>query len=454
MQNVLILYDGIFISLDQMDNVYHKSAIVVEGNRIKEIGEMNTILKKYKECKQKINCHGKAVFPGFINSHIHCAQSIVRGVAEDLGRAPSYTNLVPQGDDLSDEESYIFSLLGAAGALRFGSTLISDNYAHSMANAKAFEEIGIRAIVSERVHDAKFSGLAHGRYEMDSQLGEVLLQKNMDLFEKYKDAESTITCCLGPHAPDTCSKELLLKISREAEKYQVPITTHLAQSKMELNKVLETYGYSSTQLLLNCGLLNERLLAAHCVFLEEEDMFLLGKNKVQIVHIPEGNAKAGVIAPIKKMQGLGLNVTIGTDNGAANMIENMRMALVSGRILDQSVTTPNPLDILKMVTSNGAEAFGKAEDLGSIEVGKKADLVVVNLDAYHMTPCTNVIGNLIHLGLGSDVETVIVDGKVVVKDGKVLAIDEKEVMKEARRIATLKWEKSNKNLDKKYMYMF
>lgn len=413
---MLILYGGIFISMDQEEHVYHNSALVIDQNRIVEIGDKDTILPKYPSCDEKIDCHGKAVFPGFINAHIHTAQTIVRGVAEDLGRAPSYTKLVPQGDDLTDEESYVFSLLGAAGAMRFGSTFISDNYAHSSAAAKAFEQIGIRAMVSERVHDVDFHGLGEGTYTVIPRLGEELLEKNLALFETYGGGEGLVTCCFGPHAPDTCSPELLKKIAELNETYRVPVTTHLAQSKMELQRVKEAHGCSPAELLNACGLFDEHLLAAHCVYLDETGKAMAARDGVHIVHIPEGNVKAGSIAPIRELQERGVNVVIGTDNGA--------------------------------------KAFHREAELGSIEPGKLADLVIINLDSLHMTPCTNVLGNLIHLGQGSDVETVIVNGTITMRDGTILGIDEEEVKKDARRIAYYKWQEANPLLDKTYTYLF
>ncbi len=452
---MLILYDGIFVTMDEERHIYQNAAIVIEKNRMIEIGGAEEILENYKnhDCS-RISCKGKAVFPGFVNTHIHTAQSIVRGVAEDLGRAPSYTPTVPQGDDLSDEESYVFSLLGAATALRFGSTTISDNYAHAMINAKAFETLGVRAVVSERVHDMIFSRLAEGCYERDVSLGEALLEKNVQLLEKYSNPKGRITACLGPHAPDTCSRELLLKVSKLSEKYRVPITTHLAQSAMEITRVKDVYGISSTKLLEECGLVNEYLMGAHGVFLQDEEIEILSKNHGQIVHIPEGNAKAGSIARIQYMKEQGLNISIGTDNGAANMIENMRMALVAGRILNHCVTDPSPEEILQMSTIQGAKALHKDSEIGSIEVGKLADLVVIDYDRLHLTPCINVVGNLVHLGLGNDVDMVIVDGEIVVRDGKVLNINEKELMRDARRIAELKWLHSSPGLNQKYTYVF
>lgn len=452
---MIILYDGMIITMDAEKHCYQKKAIVIDQNKIIGIEDQETIFEKYKANDVKwVDCKGKVIYPGFVNTHIHTAQSIVRGVAEDMGRAPSYTSSVPQGDDLTDSESYVFSMLGAMGALKFGSTIISDNYAHAAANAKAFDELGIRAIVSERVHDMIFYGLADGKYEKDDELGQELLDKNLELLETYRDPEGRIKACLGPHAPDTCSKELLIKIGEYAEKYHVPITTHLDQSRMEKARVLSEYGVSSAELMKSCGLLNDRLLAAHGVFLAEDEMELLREAGVHLVHIPEGNAKAGAIARIADMQEMGINVVIGTDNGAANMIENMRMALVSGRILKGCITKPAPIDILRMATGNGAKALMMADKIGSIEVGKYADLVIVDYDKPHMTPCTNAIGNLIHLGLGNDVDTVIVNGEIVVEKGIVLRVDEKEIMRDARRIAQLKWSKSNPDLDKKYMYIF
>ncbi len=452
---MLILYNGMIVTMDENRRILKDSAIVIKGNRIEEIGNKKDILEKYKNSGAGMkDCMGKVIYPGFVNTHIHTAQSIVRGMAEDMGRAPSYTPSVPQGDDLTDDESYVFSLLGAATALRFGSTIISDNYANAKVNAKAFEALGVRAVVSERVHDMVFHRLSEGIYEKDEKLGNELFDKNIELLEKYNDKSGLITAALGPHAPDTCSREMLLRIAAAAQKYDVPITTHLAQSRMELKRVEDTYGISSTELMRECGLINDRLLAAHGVFLTDENMDILKKHNANVVHIPEGNAKAGAIAAIKKMKDKGINVAIGTDNGAGNMIENMRMALVAGRIYNSKVTDPLPQELLEMATINGAKALHMDKQIGSLEEGKLADMILVDYDRLHMTPCMNVIGNLVHLGLGNDIETVIVDGKIVVENGHVLNIDEKEVMRDARRIAQLKWSNASPDFDREKMYIF
>lgn len=447
-----IMQGGKIVSCNEKQEIWDDKSILISNGKIKKIDSFDQLIKIAPE-STVIDCHGLVIYPGFVNTHIHCAQSIVRGMAEDLGRAPSYTSSVPQGDDLTDEESYVFSMLGAATALRFGSTTISDNYANAMINAKAFENLGIRAIVSERVHDMEFSYLAENKYIKNEKLGNELLEKNIFLLEKYSNVNGRITACLGPHAVDTCSEELLKKISDLYTKFQVPITTHLAQSRQELERVQSEYGMNSTQVLRDCGLANDSLLAAHGVFLSESEVSILADSHANMIHIPEGNGKAGSIAAVETFVQKGINVAIATDNGSANMIENMRIALILGRIRHGSVEWPKPEMLLPMVTLQAAKAVHMEHSLGSIEEGKSADLILISYDSLHMTPCMNVYGNLVHLGMGSDIKAVMVDGELVVKEGHITTIDESELIKDARRIARYKWYGVDASINEKKIVM-
>lgn len=452
---VTVLDGGVIVTMSAQRDILHDCALVIKGNYIETIGPSAAIRSTYRDRAEFIDCRGKVLFPGLINTHIHAAQSMVRGVAEDMGRAPSYTRSVPQGDDLSAEESYVMSMLGAATAMKAGSTLISDNYAQAMSNAAAFDELGIRAIVSERVHDVDFYGLPTGIYRVDEKLGEELLNKNIALIEKWQDnPEGRITACLGPHAPDTCSVDLLKRMAVLADRYDLPVTTHLAQSKQELQRIADVYQTSPANYLKTCGLLNRRLLAAHCVFIEDEDIALLAANNVNVIHIPVGNAKAGSIARTRDMQQRGINVAIGTDNGSGNMIENMRLALIAGRILGKSVTAQQPDTVLEMATVNGAAAIGMADQLGSLEAGKKADIVIMDYNQLHLTPCMNIIGNLVHLATGSDVHTLFIDGRPVLQDYRLTTIDEEQLKSEARAVALRRWEAVNHECKKKNMFIF
>jgi 5-methylthioadenosine/S-adenosylhomocysteine deaminase len=453
--NITVLDGGVIVTMSAERDILHDCALVIKGRNIEKIGPSAVMCKTYQGQAEFIDCRGKVLFPGFINTHIHSAQSMVRGVAEDMGRAPSYTRSVPQGDDLSAEESYVMSMLGAATAMKFGSTLISDNYAQAMSNAAAFDKLGIRAVVSERVHDVDFYGLPKGIYAVDKKLGDELLDKNIALIEKWRDnSEGRITACLGPHAPDTCSVDLLKRMAALADQYDLPVTIHLAQSKQELQRISAGYHTSPANYLKDCGLLNRRLMAAHCVFIEDDDISLLADNRVNVVHIPVGNAKAGSIARICDMEKKGINVAIGTDNGSGNMIENIRMALIAGRILGQSVKAQNPDTILEMATVNGADAVGMSDQIGSLEAGKKADIVIMDYNRLHLTPCMNIVGNLVHLATGNDVHTLFVDGKPVLKNYRLTTIDEEQLKSEARAIALCRWEAVNHECKKKNIFIF
>lgn len=452
----LILTGGLIVTMDKDRRGLKNSAVVVEGNRIKEIGDAKEMLKKYGENSTVVDCEGKAIFPGFINIHTHQTLSIIRGVAEDMGTAPAYTKSVPQGPFLGKEDCYVMAMLGAVEAMRFGSTLIADMYTYSHQNAEVFGKVGLRAMVCEMTHDMDFFGLPTSDYHVDKALGEELLQSNIDLIEKYNGSyNGRILCDFGPHAPDTCSKEFIMRIGDLSRKYNIGMSTHLAQSPREVRRIKEISGLSPTKYMEECGIFDSKFtVCAHGIFCDDDDIEILAKHKnVSIAHAAEGNAKGGMVAPISKMRKKGVNVGIATDNGAANMIETMRIALCSGKVLTNTYNDPVAMDVLEMATINGAKALGLENELGSIEVGKKADFVVVDYNKPHMVPCVDAVGTLVHTGLGSDVDTVIVDGEIVVQGGKVLTVDVDQLLKDAQSVAKRKWLEVNPGMNKTYMLM-
>jgi len=436
----MILNCSKIITMNENKEIIEDGAIVIEDDKIIDIGKQNIINKKFNGFHKKIDCKESVAFPGFINTHTHTALCLVRGMAEELGKAPAYTPYLPQSTDLSESEIYILSLLGAVENLMFGSTLIVDNYIHSMSSVKAFADLGIRAIVSERVHDARFSALPEKKYIFDTKFGLNLLDKNIELIEKWNNKrDGRIKCFFGPHAPDTCSIHLLNKIREKSEEFKVGVTIHLSQSENEVKYIKENHNISPVEYLAKTDILSKDLLAAHCIYVDKKDIKILAENDVNICHIPEGNAKGGMMAPVPKMIKKNVNITLGTDNMQGDIVETMRFAICVSRILNNSASLPNSYDILKMATRNPAVALGVEDELGSIEVGKKADLVLFDFDKPHLTPCINPIGNLIHTGSGSDVDKVIIDGKIVVENGEVQTLDVKQLIKEANEVAQKRW---------------
>lgn len=441
-----ILKSALIITMDEERRILNGASLVMENDRICYIGPDEGVKNA---ADVVVDCKGKVLLPGFVNTHTHQILSIIRGVAEDMGTAPAYTHCVPQGYQLSQEESHVMALLGAAEALRFGSTYLVDMYTNCFASARAFDQIGIKASVCEMVHDMDFSTIYKGEYRRDDALGEELLERNVRLLESW-ETHPRIEACVGLHAPDTCSEGFIKKVLDVRERYDAKLATHLAQSRGEAKRVTEVSGgLSPVEFYGRLGVLGGNTLAAHCIYVNDRDIDLLQKTRTNVVHIPEGNAKGGMAAPLKKLLERQMNVCLGTDNGSADMLEVMRMGLCVCRVLSEGFSVM-PMDLLEMATINGAKAIGKDKELGSLEIGKKADILVLDFRKPHLIPCLNPVGTLLHTGLGSDIEQVFVNGKKVVDNGRLLTVDEDALLREAQKIAERKWLAVNDRLNADY----
>ncbi len=219
--------------MDVEQRIITDAALVIKEGRIAYIGDLSNLPEEYKDY-QSIDIRGKVVFPGFVNLHTHAALSILRGIGDDMGIAPAYAPDVPQGVFLSPHEAYVLSLLGGVEAVKFGTTCIVDNYVHENEAAKAFVELGMRAFVSERLHDADLLKVPQNIYEFSAQIGDSCLNKGIELIEKWHGTSNMrIQSRIGPHAPDTCSTHYLEKIRIVAEDKKVGLVMHVAQSKRE-----------------------------------------------------------------------------------------------------------------------------------------------------------------------------------------------------------------------------
>ncbi|MDX9863941.1 MAG: amidohydrolase [Anaerolineaceae bacterium] len=414
-------------------------ALVIVEDRIDWIGATAQLPSCY-ETFDSIDAAGKLVLPGFVNSHTHAALSVLRGVGDDIGLAPAYSPKVPQGVFMSDADCYHFSLLGAGEALLFGSTTIVDNYLYIEQTAQASKKLGIRAVLSERLHNADLFKIPENRYAFSEQIGQAALQRAVDFIEKWEGAEEgRIRCRFGPHAPDTCSADYLKQIRELSEQSDLGVVIHNSQSQREMNHIQEREGCSPTEYLSRSGLLNQRLIAGHCIYVSQQDMVLLSQGQAHVSHLSDSNAKNGMMAPVNELQDRGVSICLGTDNMTGNMIETMKMAVCTARMLTRDYQALRAMDVLKMATINGAKALQMEEEIGSLKVGKKADIVIINMNALHNVPIVDPIANLVFNGLGSDVETVFVDGKLVVDQGQLVNVDEKALEKEVQQRCENLW---------------
>jgi 5-methylthioadenosine/S-adenosylhomocysteine deaminase len=410
--------------------------LAISGDRIAALGRSSS-----PPAKKKLALDGHVVTPGFINVHTHGALTMVRGVAADLGFAPSYTKGIPNAAALDEEDAIALSRLGAVEAMCFGSTLIGEHFVHADACVPELARLGVRVHASLRLADLDWTAAMEGRLVHDPAIGDRLLARNVALFESWHGkADGRIAVQFAAHAADTCSDVFLKKIAAEARRRDAIVNTHLGQSTVEVERVRARTGKTSAQALNDAGLVHERLLCGHCIYLEDADIALLKEAGAHVVHIPKCNAASGRLAPTPKLAAAGLNLTLATDTQHGDMVELMRWALATARVQTGGVDEAwQPEHVFAMATRNGARALGLEQALGTLEAGKKADLAIFDFRRPHLVPAQDPLGNLVHTAQGRDIVTVYVDGQCVVQDGRPTRVDLDEVMADARRTIRKLW---------------
>lgn len=439
----LLLTDLTIITVDADMRVVEHAALGVTAGRIAWIGTMQA-LPADAVAARRLSLPGRVLTPGFVNVHTHAILTMVRGVAEDLGFAPAYTPGIPHGHDVTPEEAVALARLGAVEALLFGSTLINDTYVHADLTLPAMAGLGGRIYSCGRIHDADFSLIGDGRWEHHREIGERTLGEALALADRWHGKfEGRAGVQLSAHAPDTCSDALLRDIADVSRQRGLRVNTHLAQSRKEVAQVLHRSGRTPPQLLEEMGLLNDQLLAAHCLFMDDADIARCGRAGIHVAHIPKGNATGGTMAPTSALRRAGASLTLGTDNMHADMTEVLRWALAIGRLQENGVDDFwQPHDVLRMATIGGARAMGLDAEIGSLEIGKRADLVAFDFRRPHLVPCINPMGNLVHVAQGRDVEHVWVDGVQVVEAGRPTQADLDKILRDAQQTSSALWQRA------------
>ena len=416
------------------------AAIGITGGRFAFAGRAAD-LPAGTQATRRITLRGHLVLPGLINVHTHTILSMVCGVAEDMGFAPAYTPGVPQGHMVREDEAIALARLGALEAMLAGSTLINDTYVHTDITLPAMAELGLRVFSCNRIHDVDFSGIAHGRWEHQTRIGETTLNQALALAQRFHGrADARTGVQLAAHAPDTCSTDFLREVREASARTGLRVQTHLSQSKVEVRRIQERDGMSPPELLDSIGLLNDRLVAAHCIHLSDSDIALVGRSGLHVAHIPKGNATGGTIAPTRRLVAAGAKLTLATDNMHADMIEVLRWGLNMGRVQTGSVEDDwQPEHMLHAATEGGAAAMGMAGELGRIAPGLRADLIALDLRRPHLVPHNDPLGTVVHTGMGRDVSHVVVEGEVVVDDFRPTRCDMEQVIRDGAAAAAALW---------------
>ncbi|MFZ0133766.1 MAG: amidohydrolase [Desulfobacterales bacterium] len=425
----LLISNGIVLTMDAAGTRIDGGAVAVTGERIAAIGPAADFTAWSVD--RRIDAGGGIVMPGLVNAHTHAAMTCFRGLADDL---PLMTwlddHIFPAEAQLDEETVYRGALLACAEMIRSGTTCFCDMYLFEDAVARAASAAGMRAVVGEVLYD--FPSPNYGPIENGFAYVERMI-------ETWRN-DPLITVALEPHSPYLCAAGLLEKAAALARENGLPLVTHLSETRAEVDRIRASYGCTPVAWLAELGVLGPDLLACHCVVLTPEDIALLKAHDVKVAHNPESNMKlASGIAPVPELLRAGVCVAIGTDGCASNNDLDLFLEMDSAAKLHKVGTLdPTVLDattVLQMATSAGARALGLGHMTGSLEVGKAADLIVIDTARPHLTPMYNPVSHLVYAVRGSDVGTVVINGRLVVENGRLLSLDERQVMADVNRIA-------------------
>ena len=411
-------------------------AVAVEGGVIVEVGEYGALAGRYA-ARRTLGSGRHIAMPGLVNTHNHTPLMIVRGMVEDRGFAPAYLPDVPQGDTLSEEEAYLLGRLGAWELLRLGTTTAVDFYRHPEALARVAQDTGLRSFVGSRIMDVDGAGLARGEMVHDAGRAAAMLEEAARFAEAWAGRDGLVTPVLGPHAADTCSRGLLREVALLAEATGVGVHTHLHQSPGEVAAVVAREGMRPVELMEEVGLLGRRLVAGHCIWMEGGDIARFGRAGAAVAHAPLGNAAHGAIAPMVAMEAAGAVVTLCTDTKSGDMFQAMRMALSMGRVLGAGFALDSGR-VLGWGTRGGAGALGLA-DVGVLAAGWRADLVLLDAEAPNLRPMMGGAGLVVHSAMGMNVDSVVVEGRVLLEEGQPTHFDAREVVRAAQAVAARLW---------------
>lgn len=424
MSNTILIKNAFILSPNT--NFEDKQSVLIEDDRISQIASQID----ETDVDRIIDAAGKILLPGFINTHTHLSMTLFRGLADDLS-LDSWLNdhIWPMEANLNGEYCYIGALLGAVELIKSGTTTFSDMYFYMEDVARAVDEAGIRAVLSYGMIDFG-----------DAEKRENEIRENMALFNSCNGmADGRIKVFFGPHSPYTASEELLVKVRQLADEYDMGIHIHVSETQKEINDILEEKGARPFEYLERIGFLGPDVVAAHSVWLSDEEIEIIRKNNVKVSHNPCSNMKlASGIAPVSKLIENDVCVSIGTDGASSNnnldLIEELKTASLLQKV---STLDPKVLDSdesLAMGTIRGAEALGLDDEIGSIEVGKKADIILIDTDSANMVPDSSTLSsNIIYSANGSNVDTTICNGKILMENRKLTVLDEEEIYKKARQ---------------------
>ena len=425
----LLVAGGTAVTMDAARTIIDDAAIVIKGDTIVAVGPRSEVEAKYATT-QTIDAKGKLVLPGFINGHTHVPMTLFRGLHDDVTLNDwLYKYIFPaEAKNVNEEFVRWGTRLAAAEQIRGGVTTFADMYYFEDAVAEETKAAGMRGVLGETFID----------FPAPDNKSEAEMLAYTEKFLKKWQGDPQIHAAVAPHSIYTCSQKTLQDSAALARKYHAPILIHTAEMKKEWEDSQKQNGMSPVQYLDKIGLLGPDVVSAHCIFVDEADRKTLAQQQVGCVHNPSSNMMiASGVSPVAEMRAAGIAVGLGTDgpagsNNDLDLMEEIDLAAKLAKITRLDPLALNAKAVVEMATIDGARALHMDREIGSLEPGKKADLILISLDEPNAVPMYDIYAQIAYALKGSDVETVVIGGRVVMRNRKLLTVNEEAAMAKAR----------------------
>ena len=424
----LLILGGTVVTMDSGRRVLADAGIAVKDGRIVAIDSRAAIRSQYSAL-QTVNAQGKLLVPGLINGHTHIPMVLFRGLADDLDLQEWLTKYIfpAEAKNVTEEFVRVGTRLGLAEMIRGGTTTYCDMYYFEDAIADETEKAGVRGVLGETVIDFPVA---------DNKTFAEALAYVERFVSRWKQSD-LIVPAIAPHAPYTVSEEHLKAARAFSDRTGAPIVTHISETKREVDDSVKAKGASPVNYLERIGFLNEKVIAAHMVWPQDGETEILKRRHVGVVHNPQSNMKlASGVSPVPRMMQEGLLVGLGTDGAASNndlsMWEEMDTAAKLHKVFTNDPKVISAEQAFALATIHGAEALHLEKEIGSLEVGKRADIVIIERDSLHQIPLYNIYSDLVYATKSTDVETVIINGRVVMRNRRLLTLNESAIKISAR----------------------
>jgi 5-methylthioadenosine/S-adenosylhomocysteine deaminase len=421
----LLVTGGIVVTMDGPRTIYDDGAVAVSGDTIVAVGPRSEVETGYT-ASQVLDARGKLVMPGFINGHTHVPMTLFRGLHDDVTLDEWLRKYIFPAEAKNVNEDFVRwgTRLAAAEQIRAGVTTFADMYYFENAVAEETKAAGMRGVL--------------GDFPAPDNKNEAAMIAYTEKFLQKWQGDPLIHAAVAPHSIYTCSRKTLEDAASLARKYHAPILIHVAEMKKELDDSKTQNGMTPVQYLEKVGILGPDVLAAHCIFVDDVDRKILAKRNVGCVHNPSSNMMlASGVSPVPEMRTAGVAVGLGTDgpagsNNDLDLMEEMDLAAKLAKITKNDPLALNAKAVVEMATIDGARALHMEKEIGSLEAGKKADLILIRLDRPNAVPIYDVYAQLAYALKASDVQTVVIGGRVVMRDQNVLTVKEADAIAKAR----------------------